>query len=217
MFTTKNNNAATRISMPVVLTDFQHDPHTGGGAGSLYAFCNDGTKRVCRINRCESIQYARELYATLRSSVGKRLTFSAAGGNDPRTWFFDVKVIEDPVPPVYDDSPDYVFGMKVEEPELETAEEAAMSSLALHEQIQDSEAIVEASVTVTWLLVKLNGYIEKEDTTWNEWMDLRYDLHTQKQILEGYDDFELSNLIDQRMDEIASVLDHMEVIMLDDV
>jgi len=296
MFTTKNNNAATRTSLPVVLTGFEHDPHTGGGAGSLYAFCADGTRRICRINRCESIQYARELYAVLRNSVGKRLTFSAAGGNDPRTWFFDVKVIEDPTPPVYDDTPDFVHGMKVEEepfdlgsvgydddlsdyelgmpyedefthfklsdfepsqpdemekvdaeigvlirdemankepvkfPDIETIIHKEMSEGGLVEvtddpfdpahispdwvNYQDRDELsleegmisVESSIHVVRLLATLNKYMESSTTSLFEWMDLRESLRLQRRLLESRGDYELTELIVEKVGEITDAI-----------
>jgi hypothetical protein len=276
MFTTKNNNAATRTSLPVVLTGFEHDPHTGGGAGSLYAFCADGTRRICRINRCESIQYARELYAVLRNSIGKRLIFSAAGGNDPRTWFFDVKVIEDPTPPVYDDTPDFVHGMKVEEEpfdlgsvgyddlsdyelgmpyedefthfklsdfepsqpdEMEKVDadigflirdEMARENLVgdddepfdpAHispdwvnyydrEEVSREEGMisVESSIHVVRLLATLNKYLEASNTSLFEWMDLRESLRLQRRLLESRGDYELTELIVEKVGEITDAI-----------
>jgi len=277
MFTTKNNNAATRTSLPVVLTGFEHDPHTGGGHGSLYAFCADGTRRTCRINRCESIQYARELYAVLRNSVGKRLTFSAAGGNDPRTWFFDVKVIEDPTPPVYDDTPDFVHGMKVEEEpfdlgsvgydddltdyelgmpyedefthfklsdfepsqpdEMEKVDadigflirdEMARENLVGDDDepfdpahispdwvdYQDRDELsredgmisVESSIHVVRLLATLNKYMESSTTSLFEWMDLRESLRLQRRLMESRGDYELTELIVEKVGEITGAI-----------
>lgn len=277
MFTTKNNNAATRTSLPVVLTGFEHDPHTGGGAGSLYAFCADGTRRICRINRCESIQYARELYAVLRNSVGKRLTFSAAGGNDPRTWFFDVKVIEDPTPPVYDDTPDFVHGMKVEEEPFDLGSVGYDDDLSDYElgmpyedefthfklsdfepsQSDEMEKVdadigflirdemarenlvgdddepfdpanispdwvnyedrdelsredgmisVESSIHVVRLLATLNKYMESSTTSLFEWMDLRESLRLQRRLLESRGDYELTELIVEKVGEITGAI-----------
>ena len=87
MFTTKNV-AMTRSSMLTTIESlvFNKDTRT------IEAHCTDGTRRLCRIDRCESIDNARALWSNLviMKNTDTPVSFHAAGGNDPRKWFFAV-------------------------------------------------------------------------------------------------------------------------------
>jgi len=140
------SNSAVRTSGLVTINNVYFEASTR----SIVVYCADNTRRLCRIDRCETIEAARSLYKDAKALEGFDAFFSAAGGNDPRKWFFAVEGA-----PVYDETPDVIFGMTVEEPtgyeaapltigemlrhqpsdevEMESAEEGAMSALGLHE------------------------------------------------------------------------------------
>ena len=118
------SNSAVRTSGLVTINNVYFEASTR----SIVVYCADNTRRLCRIDRCETIEAARSLYKDAKALEGFDAFFSAAGGNDPRKWFFAVEGA-----PVYDETPDVIFGMSVEEPEMESAEEGAMSALGLHE------------------------------------------------------------------------------------
>lgn len=52
----------------------------------------DTNVRVCKIDRLPSIEFARELYATLKvcKESGEIICFQAAGGFSPNKWFCDI-------------------------------------------------------------------------------------------------------------------------------
>lgn len=124
LFTTANNSAVRSSALVVVNSvDFNKVSR------SIVVACSDGNRRVCRIDRCETIQLARDLYRKVRDLIDQRAIFHAAGGNDPSRWFFDVEGFDD------DDTFDFIYGMKVAEFDYNTelAEEGAMSEFLASE------------------------------------------------------------------------------------
>ena len=123
-FNTKYN-LATRVSSLVTVNSINYFEDTR----SIVVMSSDGHRRVCKIDNCESLTLARELYRNTRALIGKKAVFYAAGGNDPSRWFFAIEGI------VYDDSPDYIFGMVVKEPtpaEIEAEQIAERQEEALY-------------------------------------------------------------------------------------
>jgi len=112
------SNSAVRTSGLVTINNVYFEASTR----SIVVYCADNTRRLCRIDRCETIEAARSLYKDAKALEGFDAFFSAAGGNDPRKWFFAVEGA-----PVYDDTPDVIFGMSVEEPKY-SAERLAMGT-----------------------------------------------------------------------------------------
>ena len=87
-FTTATNRAI-RTSAPVIVNAVYYEATTR----SIVVYCADNTRRLCRIDRCETIAAARNLYRDVMGLVGKPTFFHAAGGNDPIKWFFAVEGI----------------------------------------------------------------------------------------------------------------------------
>lgn len=246
-FSTKNI-AASRVSNMVTINHVEYNPNIR----SILAHCSDNNTRTCRIDRCESLPAARLLFKETKALVGMSAFFYAAGGNDPSRWFFAVEGVK----PVYDDTPDYIHGMRVDEPdyedecdlsdevnpseitqvdkhtvqltgqalldyiafrfpkeveevaEMETAEEGAMSALAQHEA--EVDVVVEASVAVTWLLVRYNFLFAEGNQTWADWAQLRHDLVMAKHTLESNKDYELSNTIEEKLGNIKFIINDIE-------
>jgi len=109
-FSTKNI-AAARVSNMVTINHVEYNPNIR----SILAHCSDNNTRTCRIDRCESLPAARLLFKETKSLVGMSAFFYAAGGNDPSRWFFAVEGVN----PVRDDTPEYIHGMRVDEPDYE--------------------------------------------------------------------------------------------------
>jgi len=210
LFTTASNSAV-RSSALVVVNSVNFDK----ASRSIVVVCSDGNRRLCRIDRCETIQLARDLYGKVRGLIDQRAIFHAAGGNDPSRWFFDVEGFDE------DDTPDFIHGMKVDEPDYdtETAEEGAMSALAYHEDTEDDyelvicnslEVVVKTSIEVTWLLVRYNFLFTEGNQTWADWAQLRHDLVMAKHTLESNDDYELSNTIEENLGNIKFIINDIE-------
>ena len=109
-FSTKNI-AAARVSNMVTINHVEYNK----SIRSILAYCSDNNTRTCRIDRCESLPAARLLYKETKALVGMSAFFYAAGGNDPSRWFFAVEGVN----PVRDDTPEYIHGMRVDEPDYE--------------------------------------------------------------------------------------------------
>ena len=91
-FTTATNSA-TRTSLPVTIMSVTFDKPSR----SILVLGSDDNSRSCRIDRCETIELARSLFSKAKDLIGSKAVFHAAGGNDPRRWFFAIdEVIEDP-------------------------------------------------------------------------------------------------------------------------
>ena len=91
-FTTATNSA-TRTSLPVTIMSVTFDKPSR----SILVLGSDNNSRSCRIDRCETIELARSLFSKAKDLIGSKAVFHAAGGNDPRRWFFAIdEVIEDP-------------------------------------------------------------------------------------------------------------------------
>jgi len=87
MFNTKTVQM-TRSSLLTIVESVSFDKATR----TISAVCADGSTRLCRIDRCESIDNARALWSnlTIMKNTDTPVSFHAAGGNDPRKWFFAV-------------------------------------------------------------------------------------------------------------------------------
>jgi len=92
--------------------------------------------------------------------------------------------------------------------EMEAAEEGAMSALAQHEA--EVDVVVEASVAVTWLLVRYNFLFAEGNQTWADWAQLRHDLVMAKHTLESNNDYELSNTIEEKLGNIKFIINDIE-------
>ena len=84
-FNTVAGNVSLRNSGPVKIAGFVFNKDNR----SIEVSCSDGNTRLCRIDRCESLEYARGLWTAIKlcSELDKTLVFQAAGGNNPNRWF----------------------------------------------------------------------------------------------------------------------------------
>lgn len=84
-FKTVAGNVSLRNSGPVKLTGYAFNKATR----TIEASCSDGYVRLCRIDNCESLEYARNLWSAIKLCLvlDKTLVFQAAGNNNPNRWF----------------------------------------------------------------------------------------------------------------------------------
>ena len=196
-FTTKNN-LATRVSSLVTINTVNYFEDSR----SIVVMSSDGHRRVCKIDNCESLALARDLYRNVKSLIGQRATFYAAGGNDPSRWFFAVEGV------VYDDSPDYIFGMKVEEPEVDyaaiEAEQIAELAEERSKRVPREEVVVHTLCEIVKLRSKYVMYKASMDVHPNEWYYLGMDMVRALDVLQAHREFGVSNgVIDDINDIIA--------------
>ena len=80
---------ADRISAPTTLNSMYFDQTKR----QIIVICNDGKTRKCNVDRLPSRDVANALYKKLQQ-VGKKqeaVSFVAAGGYSPDTWFYAVQ------------------------------------------------------------------------------------------------------------------------------
>ena len=225
LFSTASNNSAVRTSGLVVVNSVFFEESTR----SIVAYCADNTRRLCRIDNCETIDLARVLYRDIKALVGKSAFFHAAGGNDPRKWFFAVEGA-----PVYDDAPDTVFGMAVKEPdtigdlirdklaaeayqdkEYQEAEAAYYKDVAEEEayveeqrkfQRQHDESVVtNAMAEVVVLQATFESMKGAAMVSASSWHELGMDMIEQMSILQAQEIYSLSDMISDDVNEIIKI------------
>jgi len=78
-------DAAMKYSEPQCIVAIHYNDKTR----EIRVVGEDTNVRVCKIDRLPSIEFARELYATLKAckESGKIICFQAAGGFSPNKWF----------------------------------------------------------------------------------------------------------------------------------
>ena len=87
IFKTVSGSETLHHSAPVEVTSVEFN----AGTRTIMAFCADGNTRMCRIDYCSSIEYARALYKVVKvyAELGGELQFTAMGNNSPDRWFCD--------------------------------------------------------------------------------------------------------------------------------
>jgi hypothetical protein len=87
-FKCANPDASMKYSEPVRILAVHYNKDTR----EIRAVGDDTNVRVCKIDRLDSIDVARELYATVKAirDAGTIISFQTAGGFSPDRWFMDV-------------------------------------------------------------------------------------------------------------------------------
>ena len=87
-FSTNNPLGEDRKSLPVTIVELSFNEVTR----SIEATGSDGRKRQCRIDRITNEADLKALTKRLQTVYDKetRISFVAAGGNDPNVWFYTV-------------------------------------------------------------------------------------------------------------------------------
>ena len=194
------SNSAVRTSGLVVVNSVFFESDTR----SIVVYCADDTRRLCRIDRCETIEAARVLYRDVKALVGKSAFFHAAGGNDPRKWFFAVEGA-----PVYDDTPETIFGMTVEEPVV-YAQELSEEEVYIEEQREfqrqhDEAVITNAMAEVVVLQATFESMKRTGQVSHQAWHELGMDMVEQINILQAQGVFSLSDMISDDVREIIAI------------
>lgn len=98
LFRTATNSEVSRKSAPVKVSGVVFNTETR----TIEATCSDNNTRLCRVDNCASLEYARCVYRYIQACVksGNVLVFEAAGNNNPDRWFFNadppaVEVVDD--------------------------------------------------------------------------------------------------------------------------
>lgn len=81
-------DAAMKYSEPQAIVAI----HYNNATREIRVVGDDTNVRVCKIDRLPSIEFARELYSTLKAckESGEIICFQAAGGFSPNKWFCDI-------------------------------------------------------------------------------------------------------------------------------
>jgi len=87
-FSTNNPLGEDRKSLPVTIVELSFNEVTR----SIEATGSDNRKRQCRIDRITNQDDLKALTKRLQTAYDKetRISFVAAGGNDPNVWFYTV-------------------------------------------------------------------------------------------------------------------------------
>lgn len=87
-FSTNNPLGEDRKSLPVTIIDLDFNDITR----SIEVTCSDNRKRQCRIDRIVNEADLKALNKRLQTAYDKetRVSFVAAGGNDPNVWFYTI-------------------------------------------------------------------------------------------------------------------------------
>jgi hypothetical protein len=87
-FVTATPSAVVKHSEPMNIVALHYDQ----SQRQIRAVGADGNVRVCKIDRLQSINHARTLWAMLQGAkrAGTIISFMAAGGFSPDRWFFDI-------------------------------------------------------------------------------------------------------------------------------
>ena len=98
LFRTATNSEVSQKSAPVKVSGVVFNKETR----TIEATCSDGNTRLCRVDNCATLKYARCVYRCVQAYAksGGSLVFEAAGNNSPDRWFFNV---DPPVEKVEDD------------------------------------------------------------------------------------------------------------------
>ena len=224
LFTTASNSAVRTSGLVVVNSVFFEE-----STRSIVAYCADNTRRLCRIDNCETIDLARVLYRDIKALVGKSAFFYAAGGNDPRKWFFAVEGA-----PVYDDAPETIFGMTVEEPatigdlirdklaaEAYQDKEYQEAVAAYHEDVEmeayveeqrefqrqhDEWVVTNAMAEVVVLQATFKSMKGAAEVSASSWHELGMDMIEQMNILQAQEIYSLSDMISDDVNEIIKMI-----------
>jgi len=195
------SNSAVRTSGLVVVNSVFFESDTR----SIVVYCADDTRRLCRIDRCETIEAARVLYRDVKALVGKSAFFHAAGGNDPRKWFFAVEGA-----PVYDDTPDVIFGMAVEEPTI-VEEPTTIGDIIRSQMVEESyscereDVVGDAMVEVATLQSIIKEMKVSTTVSASDWHQIGMALIKQMRILQEQDVYTLSDMINDDVEEIIAI------------
>jgi len=92
IFSTNNPLGEDRLSAPVKIKDLAYNEMTR----SIEATGSDGYKRQCRIDRITHQETLKALTKDLQKAYdnGDLVRFIAAGGNDPKVWFYNIESAE---------------------------------------------------------------------------------------------------------------------------
>ncbi len=87
-FSTNNPLGEDRKSLPVTIVELTFNETTR----SIEATGNDGRKRQCRIDRLADDKMVQALTKRLQKAYDAqtKISFVAAGGNDPNVWFYAI-------------------------------------------------------------------------------------------------------------------------------
>jgi len=87
IFKTASGLETLHYSAPVEVNSVSFDATTR----TIMAYCADGNTRMCRIDNCGSIEFARALFRVVKSyaGLGGELQFTSMGNNSPDKWFCD--------------------------------------------------------------------------------------------------------------------------------
>jgi len=211
------SNSAVRTSGLVTINNVYFEASTR----SIVVYCADNTRRLCRIDRCETIEAARSLYKDAKALEGFDAFFHAAGGNDPRKWFFAVEGA-----PVYDETPDVIFGMAVEEPTtVELTGEARDLYIAKHwpkepttigdiirsQMVEESyscereDVVGDAMVEVATLQSLIKEMKVSTTVSASDWHAFGMALIKQMNILQEQGVYTLSDMINDDVEEIIAI------------
>jgi hypothetical protein len=92
LFSTNNPLGEDRYSVPVKIKELTFNELTR----SIEATGTDGYKRQCRIDRITHTETLKQLTKDLQKCYdnGTLVRFIAAGGNDPKVWFYNIEIAE---------------------------------------------------------------------------------------------------------------------------
>jgi len=92
IFSTNNPLGEDRLSAPVKIKDLEFNELTR----SIEATGSDGYKRQCRIDRITHTETLKALTKDLQKAYDDEtlVRFIAAGGNDPKVWFYNIEIAE---------------------------------------------------------------------------------------------------------------------------
>ena len=87
-FSTKQGSALGSWGDAVFITSLSWDAQTR----SIVVFCSDNERRVCRVDRLSSEEFAKKLTAALRLVRDQHIPvcFRAAGNNSNKRWFASI-------------------------------------------------------------------------------------------------------------------------------
>lgn len=88
VFSTNNPLGEDRKSLPVTIVELTFNETTR----SIEATGSDGRKRQCRIDRMNDDKLVQALTKRLQKvyDAQTKISFVAAGGNDPNVWFYNI-------------------------------------------------------------------------------------------------------------------------------
>jgi beta-lactamase class A len=92
IFSTNNPLGEDRFSNPVKIKELTFNETTR----SIEATGSDGYKRQCRIDRITHTETLKQLTKDLQKCYDNEtlVRFIAAGGNDPKVWFYNIDITE---------------------------------------------------------------------------------------------------------------------------